>query len=121
MAVPREHPYIWVAWLPKLMTGENFCEWAVWFKAHYRDWTRPPSNFDQAQWLLDHTALLNEQQTEWEDRDHDVAVERCDECPRRGAGIVSWDAECSEPEFQKGIRNEAWEVVVPELVSELDR
>ena len=28
--------------LPKLLTGENSCEWAVWFKAHHQDWTRRP-------------------------------------------------------------------------------
>ena len=32
--------------------------------------------------------------------------------------IVSWDAERSEPEYRQGLRNEAWEVVVPELVFE---
>ena len=56
----REHPYIWATWLPRLLTGENSCEWAIWFKAHYQDWTRQPSDFDQAKWVLDHTALVNE-------------------------------------------------------------
>ena len=44
--------------------------------------------------------------------------------PPAGAGrvraavmaIVSWDAEHSEPEYRQGLRSEAWEVVVPELV-----
>ena len=66
MAVPRETPYIWATWLPRLLTGENSCEWAVWFKAHHQGWTRQPSQFDQTQWLLDHTALLNEQKAQWE-------------------------------------------------------
>ena len=30
--------------------------------------------------------------------------------------IVAWDAERSEPEYRQGLRSEAWEVVVPELV-----
>ena len=30
--------------------------------------------------------------------------------------VVSWDAERSEPEYRQGLRSEAWEVVVPELV-----
>ena len=34
--------------------------------------------------------------------------------------IVSWDRERSEPECQKGIRCDSWEVVVPELVFEPD-
>ena len=34
--------------------------------------------------------------------------------------IVNWDRERSEPEFRSGLRCEAWEVVVPELVFEPD-
>ena len=33
--------------------------------------------------------------------------------------IVAWDRERSEPEYQKGLRCDSWEVVVPELVFEL--
>ena len=32
--------------------------------------------------------------------------------------IVSWDKERSEPEYRQGLRSDAWEVVVPELVFE---
>ncbi len=71
----REHPYIWATWLPRLLTGENSCEWAVWFKAHYVEWTRQSSDFDQAEWLMRHTALLNHQRQEWEDDGHHVFVE----------------------------------------------
>ena len=71
----REHPYIWTTWLPRLLTGENSCEWAIWFKAHYVEWTRQPSDFDQAQWLMRHTALLNQQRQEWEDDGCRVFVE----------------------------------------------
>ena len=71
----REHPYIWATWLPRLLTGENSCEWAVWFKAHYVEWTRQPSDFDQARWLLDHTALVNERIRNWEVGGFEVEVE----------------------------------------------
>ena len=57
------------------MTGESSCGWAVWFKAPFQEWTRHPSDFDQAQWLRDHTALLNQQRQEWEDDDQRVFVE----------------------------------------------
>ena len=76
LALRREHPYIWATWLPRLLTGENSCEWAVWFKAHHRDWARQPSDFDQAQWLLDHTALVNERIRNWEVGGFEVDVER---------------------------------------------
>ena len=84
MAVPREHPYIWATWLPRLLTGENSCEWAVWFKAHHRDWARQPSDFDQAQWLLDHTALVNERISNWEVGGFEVDVERQNSFVLRG-------------------------------------
>ena len=71
----REHPYIWATWLPRLLTGENACEWAVWFKAHYQDWKRPPSDFNQSEWMLRHTALLNEERDRWQSRGYTVTVE----------------------------------------------
>ena len=75
MAQRREHPYIWAAWLPRLLTGENSCEWAVWFKAHYQDWTRTPSEFNQAEWMLNHTALLNKRKANWRHGGFDVNIE----------------------------------------------
>ena len=75
MAVPREAPYIWATWLPRLLTGENSCEWAVWFKAHYQDWTRTPSEFNQTECMLNHTALLNKRKAEWELSHYSVAIE----------------------------------------------
>ena len=36
MALQRSRgPYIWVTTLAKLLTSENSCEWAGWFKAHH--------------------------------------------------------------------------------------
>ena len=75
MAQRRDFPYIWVTWLPKLLAGENSCEWAVWFKAHYQNWDRPPSDFNQSEWMLRHTALLNEQKEQWQDHGYTVTVE----------------------------------------------
>ncbi len=71
----RDHPYIWTTWLPRLLTGENSCEWSVWFKAHYQDWTRRPSDFDQTEWLMRHTALLNDQKAHWAGSNRNVYVE----------------------------------------------
>ncbi len=75
MAVRRQYPYIWTTWLAGLLTGENSCEWSVWFKAHYQDWARVPSDFNQAQWQLDHAALLNDTRRKFEDRGYEVRVE----------------------------------------------
>ena len=80
----QEHPYIWTTWLPRLLTGENSCEWAVWFKAHYQDWTRRPSDFDQAKWPLDHTALLNQLIVNWEVSGFHVDIEAQNSFQLRG-------------------------------------
>ena len=80
----REHPYIWTTWLPRLLTGENSCEWAIWFKAHHQSWERVPSDFDQAKWMLDHTALVNERIKNWTVGGFEVDVEAQNRFELRG-------------------------------------
>ena len=75
MPKQRNHPYIWTTWLPKLLTGESSCAWAAWFKAHYQNWSKPPSGFDQTEWLMRHTALLNQQKDERAGSNRQVYVE----------------------------------------------
>ena len=60
MARAREHPYIWATWLSRLLAGESSCEWSSWFRAHYQEWERAPSDFDSARWMMDHTGLVNQ-------------------------------------------------------------
>ena len=71
----RDFPYIWATWLPRLLIGENSCEWAVWFKAHHQNWDRVVSDFNQADWLARHTKMLNEQRDQWTNSGYDVRVE----------------------------------------------
>lgn len=70
-------PYIWVTWLTRLLTGENSCEWASWFRAqHYSNsWKRTPSTFDLADWKMKHTTALNECRARWESQGYSVFVE----------------------------------------------
>ena len=84
MVISRAKPYIWATWLPRLLTGERSCEWAIWFKAHYQDWAKPPSDFNQAQWMLNHTALLNERRANWEVGGYTVEVEEQNSFQLRG-------------------------------------
>ena len=51
---------MWVTWLSKLMAGEVRCHWAPWFRTHYTDYPRAPSNFQLAAWTVEHTQLLDE-------------------------------------------------------------
>ena len=68
-------PYIWATTLPRLLTGENSCEWAGWFKAHHQNWTKTLSDFDQAKWMLDHTALVNQERERMEELGYTVRTE----------------------------------------------
>ena len=60
MVRARDQPYVWTTWLSRLLAGEAHCEWATWFRAHYQDWVKPPSDFDQTRWMMDHTELVNQ-------------------------------------------------------------
>ena len=75
MARAREHPYIWATWLARLLAGESQCEWAGWFRANYQDWTKPPSDFDSARWMMDHTALVKEARESREKLGYEVSTE----------------------------------------------
>ena len=72
---PRESPYVWATWLARLLAGEASCEWAAWFRAHYQDWAKPESDFNQAQWMLDHTALVNQERESREKLGYTVFTE----------------------------------------------
>ena len=54
----RSHPFLWISWLSKLMAGEKQCQWACWFRSHYR-WNKLPSGCDLAKWTADHAQLLH--------------------------------------------------------------
>lgn len=85
MARTREHPYIWATWLARLLAGEAHCERAGWFGARYRDWTKPPGDFDQAKWMPDHTALSNEARESRESLGYEVFTENQNSFTLRGA------------------------------------
>jgi len=53
----RSNPFIWISWLSKLMAGEKQCQWACWFRSHYR-WDKLPSGCDLARWTAEHAQLL---------------------------------------------------------------
>lgn len=60
MPTLRPSAYVWVTWLSKLLVGDNSCEWAAWFKAHYKDYQKSSSNFDAISWRINHTGLLRQ-------------------------------------------------------------
>ena len=85
MARARESPYIWATWISRLLAGESSCEWAGWFRAHYQDWVKPPSDFDSARWMMDHTALVNQARESREALGYEVYTEDQNAFRLRGA------------------------------------
>ena len=76
MTVKRDQPYLHPTWLAKLMAGDASCEWAVWFRVHYRDWSRPPSDFDEARYNVEHTRLAREVRLERDPSREQLFVDR---------------------------------------------
>lgn len=60
MTEKRDGIYVWVTWLPKLITGETNCHWSSWFKAHYTGYTKAPSDFQLSVWQAEHNLHLSE-------------------------------------------------------------
>jgi hypothetical protein len=56
----RSENYLYVTWLSKLMAGEVSCQWATWFRTHYQDFPRVPSDPSLALHVAQHTQLLVE-------------------------------------------------------------
>lgn len=56
MPTLRSQPYIWATWISKFLAGDNSCEWATWYKAHYELPSRSKGNMDE--WRIKHTSLL---------------------------------------------------------------
>ena len=59
MTVPRSSPYMYGTWPTKYLTGDKSCLWACWFKTHYQNYEKAPSDFDLARWQAEHTVLVN--------------------------------------------------------------
>lgn len=78
MAVLRANgPYIWVTWLPRLLAGENSCEWASWFRSQHesRSWEKVRDTFAQVEWQMRHTAGIIECRRQWEQQGYQVFTE----------------------------------------------
>ncbi len=58
MTRPRSSPFVHATWLSKLLVGQNSCEWAIWFQAHFEKYKKNES--DLAQWHIDHAGLLSQ-------------------------------------------------------------
>ena len=70
------------------MVGENSCEWAAWFRAHYTNFRRAPDDFDSAGWQMNHTALLNEVRDRLQTEGRTVFIEKQNRFVLRGTSAT---------------------------------
>ena len=75
MAIARIGVYIWVTWISKLLVGDASCEWAIWFKSHFKDYEKDGGGFDFVSWKIDHTRVLGELRDDLEAKGHTVFIE----------------------------------------------
>ena len=75
MAKERREPYLWPTWITKILAGEQSCEWAAWFKAHFQDYQKAPRDGDLVGWTARHTELLQKRAAELRKDGYEVFVE----------------------------------------------
>jgi hypothetical protein len=51
----RRRPYVWVTWITKLLAGEHRCQWAAWYKAHFKH-EKTADDGDRADFFAKYTA-----------------------------------------------------------------
>ena len=73
----RESTYVWVTWVNRLLSGEDYCEWSSWFRANYEgnSYKKEPSNFDTAKWHMEHAELLLKTRQKFEDDGYEVFIQ----------------------------------------------
>jgi hypothetical protein len=74
MPSQRDVPYIWVTWLASLLSGDNHCEWAAWFRAHFHH-LRQYRSFGEVKWQADHAEMLRARVDELQKRGYQVFIE----------------------------------------------
>src|SRR4051794_8974006 len=79
----RETPYIWVTWLASLLSGDNHCEWAAWFRAHFYHSARPRS-FDEVKWHVEHNDMLRTRMSSLKQEKYQVFIEAQNQFNLRG-------------------------------------
>ena len=55
----RAGVFIWPTWIAGLIAGDKHCEWAAWFRAHYRYDKRPDEDENRlARWKAEHAEMV---------------------------------------------------------------
>jgi hypothetical protein len=60
MAEKREHPYVWVTWLPELLLGKRVCYYGPWFKTHHKLPAQKAPDYRLAVRITDHAERVTQ-------------------------------------------------------------
>jgi len=74
MKQERDKSFVWISWLAKLLAGEIQCEFACWFKCHYK-YDKIPNDFNLVRWTMDHNQLVHKTRDELEKQGYKVFIE----------------------------------------------
>lgn len=84
----RRHglPYVWVTWITGLLSGEDMCEWKVWFKSRYKY----PKIGDPVspEWKANHSAMVRARADILRAEGYDVKVEDQNKFKKVGRSAV---------------------------------
>lgn len=71
----RGKPYCWVSWITGLLSGEDNCYWAAWFKCRYTYDKIEDDSFDMLSWRQAHQQMVEQRAEELRADGWTVAVE----------------------------------------------
>jgi hypothetical protein len=86
----RGWPYIWCSWLPGLLAGTDKCEWAVWYRSHYRFAKHENVDGDLESWKEQHDEMVAARVKALKATGHTVAVEETNKFKLSGANGTLW-------------------------------
>jgi hypothetical protein len=75
MAEKRDHPYVWVTWLPELLLGKRVCIYGPWFKTHFKLTAQPIPDYRLAVRITDHAERVTALAEALTGAHHEVLVE----------------------------------------------
>lgn len=58
MTTTRREPWCWVTWITGVVSGDDVCRYAPWFKAHFQAYVKKASTFNLDQWKAQHADVV---------------------------------------------------------------
>src|SRR4051812_5052232 len=86
----RDKNYIWVTWLTGLLAGSDKCEWACWYRSHYRFAKHESVDGDLESWKEQHDEMVGARVQALRRDAWQVNVEEANKFKLSGANGTLW-------------------------------